>query len=352
MPNDLTSSLAPDGTTTTNFVANVSRGHPWHRLGVKVRSDMTIDEALTYAGCDDYVKHDTLYVYDNDDGYVPLTKWSAIRSDKFAQSEAGVMNVASPKYGITQRRRILELAFEIVGLDPEGTYIDTLGCIGDGAEKFFAYIRVPDLVIDPSGICDVIERGLFCATSFDYSLRNSLGYSLTRVVCANTLKMAFDNAKQLIEVRHTENSEELMMEAGIALGYMGAVEKETTLRAEKMLRVDGRKAMEKIKDHFWPVDPDLQLGEKAITRRNHNRARLETLYNGPGNVSVSRAGENGWAAYNAFVEWSDFERDGVKGTVGKPRVVLESKLAEGAVMPGLAVDAKIKAADVVLALGA
>lgn len=347
MPDDLTSGFAPDGTLTTNFVANVSRGHPWHRLGVQVRADMTIDEALAYAGCDDHVTHETLYCYDPQEGYVPLKRWDAIRSDKF-----GVMNVASPKYEITQRRRMVELAYEIVGLSPDSAHIDTLGCIGDNAEVFFAYLRVPDLVIDPQGIADIIERGLFTATSFDYSLRNALGYSLIRTVCKNTLKAGFATAKQLIEVRHTKNSEELLMEAGVAAGYLGAVEKEVTEKAEAMLRVDGRKAIQALKDHFWPVDPDLQLGEKALTRRHHHRARAETLYCGPGNVSASVAGENGWAAYQAIVEWHDFERDGVKGTAGKPRAVLETKLAESAVLPGAVVNAKIKAADIVLALGA
>ena len=45
---------------------------------------------------------------------------------------------------------LAELAYEIVGLSPDSAHIDTLGCIGDNAEVFFAYLRVPDLVIDRS----------------------------------------------------------------------------------------------------------------------------------------------------------------------------------------------------------
>lgn len=346
----------PDNLTTvggrTMFVANVNRGHPWHKLGQQMRRDMSIDEAIQLCGADDHVTLEPVYGVRNDPNTTPPSprafpedRWVFVRSNKY-----GNMHVASPKFKITQRRRIVELAYEFVGLNPEDAHVDTMGNLGDHAQQFFAYIRCPELVIDPNGIADIIERGLFTATSFNGTLKNIIGYSLIRVVCSNTLQMAMQaGLQQAIEVTHIGDSEGRMFDAARAAGFLGAVERSVVAHAEQMLRVDGTKALDAILDGFWPLTG--QLTDKAKSRRMGSRGMVRTLYNGEGNISASRAGENGWAAYQAFVEYLDHERGGIKNTGSDPGAAQKVR-AETAVMPGVIANQKIKASELVLALGA
>lgn len=336
----------PDNLTTINdtvlFASNWDRGHPWHTLGHRARKDMGIEEGLELIGvADEVVEPRTLYVAVGDkvipDGYEEVEGKLAVYSNVF-----GVMSVAGVSYEITQRREMLQVAYEIVGLDRDHAHIDTLGNIGKKGEVFFAYIQVPDLVIDPSGVADVIERGLFVGTSFDGTLPNVIGYSNIRVVCANTLAMALPGLKQAIKVKHTRNSEERMMLAAQALHYVGAVEKKMVKQAEEMLRVkDGDKALDRVLDHFYPIKED--LGEQSKNRRLMERGRVRSLYDGEGNRSVELVGRNGYAAYQAFTEYVDHERPIKARGRNEDRV-----RAQGAVMPGRITDQKIKASQLVL----
>lgn len=316
------------------FAANVSREHPWHHLGIEVDADMGVDEAVVLSKSDDLVYPTSLQDTDGDEfeGYI------GIKSNKY-----GPLHVATPGYEIIQRRDLLELAYDVVGLAKGGAHVDTIGNI-NGGKRFFAYVRVPDLVIDPNGAADTIERGLVVATSFDGTLSNYIGYSNIRVVCSNTLMMALGKGlQQGIKVKHTKWAEQRIRLAAEGLQYTGAVEKRVIANAEKMLKVDGGKALDVVLEEFWPLDD--KLGDKARTRRENERDSVVDLYQGPGNLSRDLVGDNGWSVYQAFTEYMDHER-----TVhGKDK---DDVRAEAAVLPGVTVTKKIRASEIILALGA
>lgn len=318
------------------FAANINRGHPWHKLGKKVRADMDIELALELVG----VRHETIeprtMFYWEDGDYAEVEGRIGIYSNVF-----GMMSTAGPGYEIMGRREILELAFEIVGLGKGEAHIDTIGHIGDKGQVFFSYIRVPDLVIDPGGIADVIERGLFVATSYDGTLPNTIGYSNIRVVCSNTLTMALGNVRQGIRAKHTRNSEARIIQAAEGLGYVGAVEKEVIKRANVMLGVDGDQAIDRIGKALYPTDKS--MGKQTYLRRVMARGDMRRLYEGEGNLSAEKVGHNGWAAYNAAVEYLDFERQ-VRGNGKDP----EKIRATAAVLPSRWQDMKIQASKIVM----
>lgn len=330
MPADLTEK---DGQTL--FVANRSNGHPWHRLGHEVSKLLTLEEALELTQSDDHVMPVNLTA-NTPTGPQEVDDTIGMWSDKHGLIATGM----SPGYVPKQRREIAELAYTITGLDKEGAYVDTMGNIGDYANQFFTYIKVPELVIDPNGIADTIERGIVGATSFDGSLKNLLFYSDIRVVCSNTLSLAMRMGLRMIAVKHTKNSEDKILQAAKALEYLGARELEITKKAEAMLKVDGDKAMDRILDNLWPIEG---VEDKAKTRRLAERGNVRFLYEGEGNLNVRLAGRNGWAAFNATVEYLDHFRP-VKGNKDK-----EKRRAASAVMPGTTVDTKMKVSELVLA---
>jgi len=341
--------------------ANVTRGHPWHMLGEIVTEDMGIEQALREVQVhDENIRRKPLFVVA--DGattkeWVPGESWVrvsalervdddvavAINSTKF-----GTISTASNSYHPIQRRDLLQTAYDIVGLtdNEHKGFIDTIGNLGPHGDTFFAYIRVPDIVIDPEGIADTIEHGLFVATSFNQTLANTIGYTSVRPVCRNTVNMALGKLSQTIKVRHTRHSEKRIQEAAVALEYAGAVEAEMIKRAEQMLKVDGDRAFRAIVDHFYDVG-DKDLSDKAKTQRLRARGTIHRLYQGANNTASGLVGENGWAAYQAYVEFKDHEVD-TKGT-GRAQQLTR---ARNAVLPGKTVNDKIKASELVLALAA
>jgi phage/plasmid-like protein (TIGR03299 family) len=305
--------------------------NPWHILGKEVDSGlMTVDDALELSQSNDEVTPINIY---DPEGEV-IDGFMGIHSSIY-----GVLNVASPDYEITQRREILELAYEIVGLNKTDAKVDAVGTIKNG-KVFFAYISAPDLVIDPNGIADTIEKGLYCATSFDGSLPNIFGYSLIRPVCTNVLTVAFKSLQQAIKVRHTRFAEDRIREAAVALGYLGAVEKEMIKTAERLLTKPGEKSLEKVLDHLWPLD-DEELSERGYARRSEVRGRVRSLYKGPLNTAVDKVGENGYAVYQAFTEYLDHHR-----------IVHENggteNRAMGSVFPGRVQNQKMEVANLIL----
>lgn len=331
---------------------NVSRGHPWHMLGEAVDKDMTIDEALRRVGVEDEkIRIIPLYYRDppltDDDenweeGY-PYQETEVPDTFGVYSNVFGLISTVGNRWHPTQRRAVLQKAYDITGLSDGSAHIDTIGNLGENGDTFFAYIRVPDLVIDPKGIADTIERGLFVANSYNETLRITLGYSNIRPVCRNTVCMALGNLQQTISIKNTVNAEDRLQEAAAALHYVGAVELQVAKRAEKMLRTtDGDKALNALLDEFWDVE-DESLNDAAITRRNHQRNTVRRLYEGPTNIEA--VGRNGWAAYNAVVEFWDHERE-VRGKEADKGLIR----ARAAVLPGKVVNDKVKASEIVLSL--
>lgn len=338
---------------------NMNRGHPWHMLGEMVTEDMTMEQALNKVGIlDEVVRRKTLYVINDlattktieDEKWVRVSHLEEVDADiamAINSTKFGTISTATKGYHPIQRRDLLQMAYEIVGLtdDENKGYIDTIGNLGERGDTFFAYIRVPDIVIDPEGIHDVIEHGLFVATSYNGKLANTIGYSPVRPVCRNTVTMALGRVSQTIRAKHTKNSEARIQEAAVALEYAGAVEKEMVKRAETMLKIDGEKAFQEIVNHFYDMD-DKSLSQKSRTQRTRARNAIRRLYDGPRNTATDLVGENGWAAYQAFIEYKDHETS----TKGQERTVKQMTRARNAVLPGKVVNDKIKASEIVLSL--
>jgi len=331
MPADITER---DGKSL--FAFNRQNGHPWHNLGEPFDRYMTIEEALVASGSDDNVIPVVLKAL-TPNGDEEVEDTIGMWSDKHGLIATGM----SPGYVPKQRREIAELAYKIVGLAGDSAHVDTMGNLGEHGNRFFTYIKVPDLVIDPNGIADTIERGVAAATSFDGSLKNLIFYSDIRVLCSNTLSFAMRTALKMIAVKHTANSEERIVQAAKALEYLGAREMEITAKAEQMLRVDGDKALTRVLDNLWPTD-DKDLDSKARTRRETERLQVRYLYEGSDNLNVNFAGRTGWSAYNATVEYLDHFR-GVRSKGDDKKI-----RAAAAVFPGSVVDQKVRVAELVL----
>jgi len=296
-----------------SFAYNGKRGNPWHLLGTDVEGDMPLHVMLEASHADYTVALEPVYVLGgmSDTGQPYYTEvegqYATVRTGG-AQPEAKALGIVKTRYEVQQNRELAEIAQEIVGLSNGDAAWDTMGVIRDGA-VFFAYLRLPSVKVDPNGINDRINQGLVVSTSHDGSLANTIGYSSVRVVCQNTLSMALSGLTQKISVKHTRNAEERIKAAAAGLSMYVDCRKALAVQAEQMLAIPGEKALKFVLDQVWPIKDD--MGDAAVTKRTNVRGSIRNLYaNGDNNALL--VGDNGWAAYNAVVEYLDWE-----GTVRK-----------------------------------
>lgn len=311
-----------------SFAYNGKRGNPWHMLGTDVDGDMPLHVMLEASGADYTVSLEPLYVnmqagVDADglpifvNTEVPDT-WATVRTGG-RQPEAMPLGVVKGRYVIQQNRDLAEIAQEIVGLGNGDAVWDTMGVIRDGA-VFFAYLRLPTLTIDPSGINDRITQGLVVSTSHDGTMANTIGFSSVRVVCQNTLSMALKGLTQKVSVKHTRNAEDRIKAAAAGLSMYVDCRQALATQATEMLRVNGEKALKIVLDKVWPLEDGMP--DATRTKRSNVRGSIRNLYmNGDNNVR--RVGENGWAAYNAVVEYLDWEGT-VRGTTNRAERIATS----------------------------
>lgn len=323
----------------TQFAYNAERGNPWHGLGTPVRGDQTLEAMLEASGCDDEITLEPAYAL-TAEGFVEIPNSRATVSSKY-----GPMKAVGSTYSVTgqQRRDIAALAAEIVGRSDEACF-DTMGALGDHGERFFAYLRFLDLVIDPGGIADTIERGLVVATSYDLTWCNTFGLTNVRAVCANTVRVGLAGLAQAIKVKHTSNAEERIRQAAAAIGYAAAAEEQIKAKAEAMLAVPGGPALDRL---LAAMFPGKDRGKGDRTTAKSERAAVEQLYR-EGPLNAPMLGENGWAVYNAFTEWTDhFRPVRAKGLDDAGR---QRKRTEAAVNWASRTSAdKIRAAEAILA---
>jgi phage/plasmid-like protein (TIGR03299 family) len=167
---------------------------PWHRLGTKLEQAPTSAEALAEAGLGWNVNLQPIQTADG----VLIETHRAVRRD----SDGSVLGVVGTDY------RPLQNSEAFAWFDPfvqagEATY-ETAGSLRDGKRVWIlARLKGSDAVIVPQSD-DRVVKYVLLSNSHDGSLRARVGFTATRVVCANTLHVAHtSNASALIQIKHT-----------------------------------------------------------------------------------------------------------------------------------------------------
>jgi len=317
--------------------------NPWHRLGVKMDGLSTGAEMLAAARADYTVTAEPLYVMTQEgavevDGRVATVRnWEGL--DEERNPSASILGVVGDKYQIIQNSDVLKRALDVVGA-ADSAVVDTCGVLGHG-EKFFAYIDLGTLSIDPSGIDDRVTRGLGVYTSHDGTAAITYAMSNVRWVCQNTVNLGLSTAQRVFRARHTANVEASLADAHKVLGVSVSWEQAFTQTAERLLRVNdgGSKGsahdlLVRVERRLWPVGDE--PSQHAQTIADNRSSELHRLLDSK--TCGESFGYTGWSVYNAFVEYSDHVR---------PRVS-DDRRAEAAVL-GVTDDWKNKVATLVLA---
>jgi phage/plasmid-like protein (TIGR03299 family) len=300
--------LERNNTTGASFAYNIDAGIPWHKLGKPMKGYQTMDDMLAAAYADYTVELVPMYVVDprTNEPVMIDNAWATARVNPHSDDYQVIHAGHKSRYTVMQNRETLQAALDIVGASPGDTVLDTCGVLHDGAQ-FFATIELGTLVIDPTGVEDKIARYLVVRSSHDGSTPLIYANTDIRAVCKNTVIMGERTATRVFKTKHTSGMDNRIQLASTVLGLSTQWAKDFLATANEMFAINmtpGR--FDRIVDAVMPAaDADT---DRKRSNRDDNVTVLKAIYANPKNAA--RVGDNGWAAWNAIVEYYDHHRDG------------------------------------------
>lgn len=287
--------IRPDG--TEEFFAAGSTP-VWHRLGQRVERAITSGAALRMAGLDWRVDCCPIHVHSDGGCDAIDTHQAVIRRDTKA-----VLGVVGKRYRPVQNEEAFEWLDGLVG--SRLAIYETAGSIRNGA-VVWALVRLPgELRI--ANTDDVVKPYILVANSHDGSIAFRALNTSVRVVCANTLTMAFRTAgADSISVKHTERIHDRIADAqqvlGLAVARHRAFESHMNALAARPFTVaDFDRYLDRVlgpESRRQDGDtPELSTARAGITANfDHEFQRL------PGITHTA------WSAFNSVTQYVDWER--------------------------------------------
>lgn len=261
------------------------REKPWHGIGTVVQDAPDSKEAIQLAGLDWKVVQQNVYT----DGGILVPGYRANVRD----TDQSVFGVVSDRYQVVQNEEAFAFTDELLG---GGVTYETAGAL-QGGRRTFILARLPQRFIIAG---DEIMPYFVIMNSHDGSCSIKAAMTPVRVVCQNTLNLAFRNAKRTWMTKHTSNIMDRIDDARMTLQfaerYMAEMGKGVDELAHKHLT--DRKVMEYFSE-FFPVTEDMSAAQKKnnLILLNDMKARY---FDAP---DLKEVGRNGYRFVNAV---SDF----------------------------------------------
>lgn len=284
-----------------------ARGVPWHGEGRMIKSLASAKKMLSAADLDWSVALEPIMTAAGE----PIDfKQAVVRT-----SDRSVLGVLGMGYKPVQNVEAFDFADEIVA--SKGNHYETAGSL-DGGRTIFLSIdlgAVEPIKID--GDKSKFDTFLLLSNSHDGSKALRATITPVRVVCQNTLNLAFRGAKGVFTVRHTGDVKSKLEAARAALGvsidYMRRFEavaaslmatKITDARAEKIVR-DAFQMRESTEDEATKDAPSEWFVKHAATQV------LDTYENAD---DLAPFKGTGWGLLNAAAQYVDHDKTYGKGT--------------------------------------
>lgn len=266
----------------TMFSARVK---PWHGIGTVVEECQCSEDALRLAGLDWKVEQKDVFT----ESGTLITGYKANVRDL----DQSVLGVVSDRYQVVQNEEAFAFTDELLG---GGIRYETAGAL-QGGRRTFMLARLPQRFIIAG---DEIVPYFVIMNSHDGGCSIKAAMTPIRVVCQNTLNLAFRTAKRTWTAKHTSNIMERIDDARITLKFAEQYMKELGKSVDGLVRkrMTDKKIMEYMSE-FFPVTEDMTAAQKKnnITLLNDMKARY---FDAP---DLQGMGKNGYRFVNAV---SDF----------------------------------------------
>lgn len=262
-----------------------TRVKPWHGIGTVVEECPNSIEALWLAGLDWQVEQKDIYTIEG----TLISSYKANVRD----TDQSVLGVVSERYQVVQNEEAFAFTDELLG---GGVRYETAGAL-QGGRRTFMLAKLPQRFIIAG---DEITPYFVIMNSHDASSSIKAAMTPVRVVCQNTLNLAFRTAKRTWMTKHTSNIMERIDDARTTLQFAEQYMKELGKGVDELARkrLTDKKVMEYMSE-FFPITADM-----TAAQRKNNLSLLRDMkaryFDAP---DLQDMGKNGYRFVNAV---SDF----------------------------------------------
>lgn len=230
------------------------------------------------------------------------------RDNPFTPGEVDALAVVGKRYRVAQNEEVA--AFGDTIIEVSGGRWETMGSLDNGRRFFGALAFTDDIVLDPTGRADTINRYLTVASSHDGTMQVTAMKTNVRVVCANTLRMAFNNNSGIFTARHTGDIKGRIEDARAALGM--AVAYDDAFEAEAKALIEFETTLSDFHKIVESVYPKPEADTKGAQKKWDTKIDLlESIYLGRGDQGDTMSNITGtaWGVLNALTERVDYYRN-------------------------------------------
>lgn len=287
-----------------------ARVDAWHHLGQVLPDTFTAEEAMRHGLLGGWNIRKAPLQAGVGALQVPVPgQYAILRDNPVVADQVDVLGVVGKAYQIIQNEELSGLLDTLI--DESGANYETAGAI-DGGRKVFVTMKMPGHI--KIGGVDPIDNYIAATTSHDGQASTTIMVTPVRVVCQNTLNMAFNRASHQFRVRHTVGAKNILVQQArdaldFTFNYLDGFQEEaerlinTTLTQAKFERM--------LATTIFPLDKDTPAG--TATRIQNKIDTVAELFSDAHTQAGVR--NTAWAGLNALTEWYDHFSP-VRGTVG------------------------------------
>jgi phage/plasmid-like protein (TIGR03299 family) len=305
------------GITSYDQMFNV-RAMPWHGLGVVLDEyPRSIEEALETAGLGWKVTHGDLlvvktpgWVDDFGTGHPPELVPAKGCKANLREDTGQVLGIVSDEYEVVENVDAFRCLDALIGSE---MHFETAGSSLWGGRRVWVLARLPEH-IELGG--DRSATHIYVANGHDGSMAVAAAVTSIRIVCANTLGAALQqaehgvNARRTSRLRHTGNLQSKLAEARQVLGMTVNYQRWFKELADRLALapINADQLNRRVLRHLWTIDDD--TGKVARANRERTIERVLTLFAGRGIAADTTGNSPGskWCAWNAIGEQLDHGR--------------------------------------------
>lgn len=283
---------------------SATRTPTWHTLARTIfrpNEHVTTSEMLIRADLANWNVRKEPVVYPAD--VTPITNEYMVLRD----TPNGVQSLAivGEKYNTYQNEDLLAFGDNLLD---GGAQWESAGFFRNGRTIFGALTIDREMVIDPTGANDATRTFLLVTSSHDGSSSIKACVTPVRVICQNTLSLAFKRASQSWSVRHTQGTAGRITEARVALDLTHKYLDEFEVIARGLYETPITNAQfDKVFETVYPKPADdAKANVRTLWEKKFDIAR--GLYvSSPTNANITGTK---WGALNALTERIDWYRNG------------------------------------------
>lgn len=314
----------------------------WHGLGVEIPEGLGAWEGFKRIGLDWETEMLPMFAHRADGTSIPQTEVQChVRADT-----QEVLGVVGSGYKPISNRQLAQWMDELCGADA-AVNLETAGSLR-GGRRVFCSVRLPKTIEVVKE--DVLELYIIGSNAHDGSARFSTYGSSIRPVCANTLGFSERDLHRGVSFQHTGDTEIKIEKARAALGIVLKEADRYEAECKGLVKLGLTKAQvksyfEAVYDKTFGTITEALPDEEQVRRAEHKAKTVGcwvALMDDP-KQNVKGITGTGWAAFNAFSQWSDHER-------GRFRDVAESDDRVHSNLFGVSAIGKKKAWKAALAL--